>query len=62
VVLLHVGAVQLRPGDEVEASVTLVGSPRPLPFESQVDRYVSGRYPHVHLEVKDASAARSATA
>jgi hypothetical protein len=62
VVLLHVGAVQLRPGDEVEASVTLVGSPRPLPFESQVDRYVPGRYPHVHLEVKDASAARPAAA
>jgi hypothetical protein len=62
VMLLHVGAVHLRPGDPVEASVTVVGAPRRLPFESQVDRYVSGRYPHVHLEVKDASAAGPATA
>ena len=61
VVMLHLGAVDLAPGDTVEASVTVVGAPRRLPFESQVDRYVSGRYPHVHLEVKDAAPARQAT-
>jgi hypothetical protein len=61
VVLLHLGAVRVRPGDAVAASITVLGTPRQLPFESQVDRYVRGRYPHVHLEVKDASAARQTT-
>jgi hypothetical protein len=41
--------------------VTVIGAPRRLPFESQVDRYVPGRYPHVHLEVKDAAPTRQAT-
>jgi hypothetical protein len=62
IVMLHLGAVQVRRGDEVVASTTVIGTARRLPFESQVDRYVRGRYPHVHLEVKDASAARQATA
>ncbi|HKX24857.1 MAG TPA: hypothetical protein VJP08_00935 [Actinomycetota bacterium] len=61
VVMLHIGAVDLARGDAVEASVTVIGAPRRLPFESQVDRYVPGRYPHVHLEVKDAAPARQAT-
>jgi hypothetical protein len=61
VVLLHLGAVRLRRGERVVASVTVLGTPRRLPFESQVDRYVRGRYPHVHLEVKDAPPARPAT-
>jgi hypothetical protein len=61
VVLLHLGAVPVRPGDGVTASATVLGTPRRLPFESQVDRYVRGRYPHVHLEVKDAAAARQTT-
>jgi hypothetical protein len=58
VVLLHVGALQVRKGERVTASETLIGVPRRLPFQSQVDRYVRGRYPHVHLEVKDAAATR----
>jgi hypothetical protein len=61
VVMLHVGAVQVRRGEEVVASTTVIGAARRLPFESQVDRYVRGRYPHVHLEVKDAAAARRAS-
>lgn len=52
VVLLHLSHVRLRRGDHVQASVTTVGQARRLPFESQVDRYVRGHYPHVHLEVK----------
>jgi hypothetical protein len=52
VVLLHLSHVRLSKGDRVQASVTGIGLPRRLPFESQVDRYVRGRYPHVHLEVK----------
>jgi hypothetical protein len=62
VVLIHLGAVPVRRGDRVVASATILGAPRRLPFQSQVDRYVRGRYPHVHLEVKDAAAARQATA
>jgi hypothetical protein len=58
VVLLHLGAIQVRKGERVTASETLIGVPRRLPFQSQVDRYVRGRYPHVHLEVKDAATAR----
>jgi hypothetical protein len=58
VVLLHLGAVPVRRGDPVVASTTELGAPRRLPFRSHVDRYVRGRYPHVHLEVKDAAAAR----
>lgn len=61
VVLLHLGAVRLRRGDRLQASVSVVGTARRLPFESQVDRYVRGRYPHVHLEVKDAAATRQET-
>jgi hypothetical protein len=61
VVMLHLGAMQVRRGDEVVASTTVIGTARRFPFESQVDRYVGGRYPHVHLEVKDAAAARQAT-
>jgi hypothetical protein len=52
VVMLHLSNVRLRRGDHVQASVTRIGLARRLPFESQVDRYVRGRYPHVHLEVK----------
>jgi hypothetical protein len=52
VVMLHLSHVSLRRGDHVQASVTRVGRARRLPFESQVDRYVRGRYPHVHVEVK----------
>jgi hypothetical protein len=52
VVMLHLSHVRLRRGDHLQASVTRIGLARKLPFESQVDRYVRGRYPHVHLEVK----------
>jgi hypothetical protein len=52
VVMLHLSHVRLRRGDRVEASVTRIGQARKLPFESQVDRYVPDRYPHVHVEVK----------
>lgn len=52
VVLLHLSHVRLRSGDRVEASVTPIGFARRLPFQSQVDRYVPGGHPHVHVEVK----------
>ena len=53
VVLLHLDAVAVHRGQQVDASVTKIGSVRGFPFESQVDRYIRGGYPHVHLEVKD---------
>jgi hypothetical protein len=58
VVMLHLSHVRLRRGDRVEASVTRIGRARKLPFESQVDRYVPGRFPHVHVEVKRPAARR----
>jgi hypothetical protein len=61
VVMLHLARVDLRRGDRVEASVTRLGVVRRFPFRSQVDRYVRGRYPHVHLEVKDPAASRTTT-
>lgn len=60
VVMLHLARVRLDRGDRVEVSVTRIGSVRRFPFSSQVDRYVRGRYPHVHLEVKDPAASRTA--
>jgi hypothetical protein len=60
VVLIHLAGVRLAKGDAVEASVTKIGAVRRFPFESQVDRYVGGRYPHVHLEVKNPARAPSA--
>lgn len=52
VVVIHLEQVSLRKGQEVETSVTPLGTVRRFPFESQVDRYIKGTYPHVHLEVK----------
>jgi hypothetical protein len=60
VVLLHLEAVDVVRGDRLQASITPIGVVHRLPFESQVDRYVRGRYPHVHLEVKDPAARRTA--
>jgi hypothetical protein len=60
VVLLHLANVRLHPGERVEASATRIGVVRPFRFESQVDRYVPGRNPHVHIEVKDPAQARRA--
>lgn len=51
-VMLHLEGVTLVPGEHVEASVTRIGTVRRFAFESQVDRYVRGGLPHVHMEVK----------
>lgn len=53
VVVIHLEHVKLVKGQKVEASVTVLGTVRRFPFESQVDRYVRGTYPHVHMEVKE---------
>jgi hypothetical protein len=61
VVLIHLRGVTLRRGDRVEASTTVIGRVRSFPFESQVDRYVRGSFPHVHIEVRHGIEARSST-
>lgn len=53
VVVIHLEHVKLVKGQEVEASATVLGTVRRFPFQSQVDRYVRGTYPHVHMEVKE---------
>lgn len=58
VVMIHLRSVRVGPGDRVVAGETPVGWARPLPFHSQVDRYVRGGSPHVHLEVVDARTRR----
>ena len=59
VVVLHLRDVALRRGEQVVASQTVLGRARRFPFLSQVDRYVRGRFPHVHIEVKRPPARRS---
>lgn len=54
--LLHFRGLQVGAGDQVTASQTVIGDgPRPLPFESQIDRYSQNKWPHVHIEVVDPS-------
>ena len=52
VVVIHVDDVQVRQGDELFAGETILGVPRVFGFTSQIDYYVPGRNPHVHVEVK----------
>jgi putative cell wall-binding protein len=54
--ILHVRGLQVSPGDRVIGGQTVIAAgPRQLPFSSQVDRYSSTRWPHVHVEVVDPS-------
>lgn len=54
--VLHFEGLQVRPGDRVVASATVLGSgPRALPFRSQVDDFSRNGWPHVHVEVVDPS-------
>jgi hypothetical protein len=59
VVLIHLRDVSVRPGERVIASRSVLGRARLFPFESHVDRYVRGRLPHVHIEVKRPPVRRS---
>ena len=52
VVMIHLRAIRVRPGDQVVGGATVVGSPRRLPFHSQVNDYVGWGVSHIHLEVK----------
>lgn len=53
VVLIHLTDLQVHKGDEVSATLSVIGSPRVFPFRSVVNDYVGGGDPHVHLEVKE---------
>lgn len=53
VVLIHLARVPVRRGDPVSVTLSVIGYARELPFRSQVDDYVSGGDPHVHIEVKE---------
>ncbi len=54
--VLHFEGLQVRAGDRVVASTTVLGSgPRVLPFRSQVDDVSERGWPHVHVEVVDPS-------
>jgi hypothetical protein len=52
VVMIHLTNVKVRRGDEVSATLSVIGHARKLPFRSQVDDYGGGD-PHVHIEVKE---------
>ena len=52
VVMIHLRRITVRPGDRVVGGATVVGSPRRLPFHSQVNDYVGSGVSHIHLEVK----------
>lgn len=56
VVVIHVDRVQIREGDELFAGETVLGVPRVFGFTSQIDYYIPGRNPHVHVEVKQRTA------
>jgi hypothetical protein len=61
VVVIHLRGVTLQRGDRVVASLTVLGRVRSFPFQAQVDRYVRGSFPHVHLEVRRGIEARHST-
>jgi hypothetical protein len=51
VVMIHVRGIRVQPGDRVFATLSVIGYPRQFPFRSQVDDYVRGGNPHVHIEI-----------
>jgi hypothetical protein len=55
VVIIHLDEVTVRRGDEVSARLSPIGKPRVFPFHSEVNDYVPGGDPHVHIEVKNDS-------
>jgi hypothetical protein len=58
IVMIHLDGVGVAIGDEVVAGETVVaGSARLFPFGSHIDRYTEpDRHPHVHYEIKRATA------
>jgi hypothetical protein len=55
VVMIHLRGVRVRRGQRVFATLSVIGRPRDFPFRSQVDDYLRGGNPHVHIEVEKPS-------
>jgi hypothetical protein len=55
VVMIHLRGVRIRRGQRVFATLSVIGRPRDFPFRSQVDDYLRGGNPHVHIEVEKPS-------
>jgi hypothetical protein len=51
VVVIHLRRVHVHEGQRVFARLSVIGYPRRFGFRSQVDDYVRGGNPHVHVEV-----------
>jgi hypothetical protein len=58
VVMIHLRDLRVRPGDRVFATLSVIGFARVFPFRSQVDDYVLGGNPHVHIEITKPHKAR----
>ena len=57
VMVLHVTDVRVHAGQRVAFAYTVLGTPRSFTsFPDQVDRYVPGGHPHVHVEVESPAA------
>lgn len=57
VMVIHVTGVRVHPGQKVSYAYTVLGTARSFTsFTDQVDRYFSGGYPHVHVEVESPAA------
>jgi hypothetical protein len=55
VVMIHLTHVRVARGDQVSATLSVIGEPRVFPFRSETDDYVRGGDPHVHIEIKKPS-------
>lgn len=51
VAMIHVRDIIVREGDRVSAGRTVIAKPRQFGFDAQIDRYVSGHWEHVHIQV-----------
>jgi hypothetical protein len=49
--MIHLSGVRVHRGEPVFATLSVIGYPRVFPFRSQVDDYVRGGNPHVHIEI-----------
>jgi hypothetical protein len=56
--IIHLRGVRVRPGERVFATLSVIGYARIFPFRSQVDDYVRGGNPHVHIEITKPHPAR----
>jgi hypothetical protein len=61
VVVIHLTKVHVHEGQRVFARLSVIGYPRPFGFRSQVDDYIRGGNPHVHIEVAKPHPVRRAT-